>query len=86
MNVLNIDEVVSKKHLSDNLKKYLELNKTESPESIGLRCNSSKQQIYLLMRGGPSPTTDFVDRLAAALGITTPELLTESFFDKPKKK
>lgn len=86
MDILKIDDVVSKKYLAENLKAYFALHPEETRESLADKAGTSKQQVYKLMKGEVPPTTDSVDRLAAAIGITASELLKEGYFDQFEKQ
>lgn len=86
MDILKTDDVVSKKYLADNLKAYFALHPEISQEALAEKAGTSKQQVYKLMKGDTPPTTDSVDKLASAIGITTSELLKEGYFDQFEKQ
>ncbi len=47
--------------------------------ALGRRAGVGKETIRRAMRGGASPKLDIVAKIAAGLGVTTPELLTQGF-------
>lgn len=85
MDILNI-ALEANRILIKNIKDYMELNDFKSVEAYALHCGTNKAQVYNIFNGHTIPKLDFVDRLSAAMGITTAELLTENFFEQFEKK
>jgi transcriptional regulator with XRE-family HTH domain len=85
MDVQNID-LGSQKVLAENIKAYIELNSIDSVEAFATLAGTTKTQIYNIYKGHTSPKVDFLDKLATAMGITVPQLLTEGYFSQFEKK
>lgn len=80
-----VDLMETQRKIAKNIADYLNLNHM-TPEQLAVKCDSSKQQIYKLLKQETDPKTFFLDRLAKAMKCTVPELTTENFFSKFESK
>lgn len=80
-----LDLMESQKRIANNIIDFLNLHRI-TPEQLAERCDSSKQQIYKLIKCETDPRTSFLDRLSKAMGITTSELMEENYFRQFENK
>lgn len=80
-----LDLMESQRRIAKNIVDYLNLNNM-TPEQLAEKCDSSKQQIYKLMKCETDPRTSFLDRLAKAMSITTSNLVEDGYFEQFEKK
>jgi len=73
------DLMETQRKIAKNIIDYLNL-KHMTPEELAIKCGSSKQQIYKLIKCETDPKTAFIDRLAKAMCCTVPQLTSENYF------
>lgn len=71
-----MDEGPSRKILAKNLRRLM-LQRGQSPAVFAMRAKMAARSLDEIMEGSSVPTIDLLDRMAAALGVTAADLLTE---------
>lgn len=84
MDIINLD-LETQRILVENIKAYIELYEIKSVDAFAQLVGTTKAQIYNIY-DGQDPKTGFCDKLAKAMGITVPQLLTKGYFDQFEKK
>lgn len=85
MEILFID-LETQRILAENIRAYIELHGIKSVEEFATFVGTTKTQIYNIYKGHTDPKTGFCDKLAKAMGVTVPQLLTEGYFEQFEKK